>query len=795
MLYKGVLRVALQAIIMAGGEGVRLRPLTLDKPKPLVPVLNEPVMGYSLKLLHRHGLLDVAATVAYLPQAIKDAFGKGEKYGVRLRYFEEAHPMGTAGSVRMAKGMVADTFLVLSGDGLTDCDLTEAIAFHKSRKALATLVLKSVPVPLSYGVVITDAQGRVQRFVEKPDWSGVFSDQVNTGIYILEKEVLDLIPEDGPYDFGKDLFPRMVREGMKVYGYPMDGYWCDIGDQGAYVGAQLSLLRGEADLPINGHPSGHAFLEGTCTLEPGVKIEGLCYLGEGAVIRQGAVLSEGAVIGPGAVMEEGARVARSCLWENVRVGRCAHLEGAVLCRDAVVYPGGHMMEGSALGVGAVLGSHARLNSGVKVWPQKEVASDVVALENVVWGDLKRLRLNGDGQATLDSPTRADQLAAAAIAGLHIPAVALCWRGDGEALYWVLAGSFAARGAEVLLLGAGYAPVLQAAQRLFHVSLGVMADGQQATLQGTDGLPLLKGQIQAIESSALRQEYPPAFAQTAALKPISGMEELYLSRLLEAADAKSLEKSGLHVAVFCDDPALLQLALRLITKAGVPHARGQNASNRTVSPWETGFLLEEDGTQVRVLNKNGMPDDLTQQLLVWQLAAREGSLPLFAFPDTPRALGDIGPVRWKWDAAGLNQQERAALLRQHDLASDGLLCMLAFLNTLSGSGLNLQNLMNQLPRTHRVRVDVPCPPGEKGRILRLLSEAARNKELGEGVRIRHGSGSVWLTPFQDRAAFRVQTESFDAEFANELCSHYSGRIARLARLQAEKDEKGSPPAMQ
>jgi mannose-1-phosphate guanylyltransferase/phosphomannomutase len=787
--------MALQAIIMAGGEGVRLRPLTLDKPKPLVPVLNEPVMGYSLKLLHRHGLLDVAATVAYLPQAIRDAFGKGEKYGVRLRYFEEAHPMGTAGSVRTAHGMVADTFVVLSGDGLTDCDLTEAIAFHKSKKALATLVLKSVPVPLSYGVVITDGEGRVQRFVEKPDWSGVFSDQVNTGIYILEKEVLDLIPEDKPYDFGKDLFPRMVREGMAVYGYPMDGYWCDIGDQGAYVAAQLALLRGEADLPVNGQPSGRAFLEGTCTLELGVKIEGLCYIGEGALIRQGAILSEGAVIGPGAVVEEGARIARTCLWENVRVGRCARLAGAVLCRDAVVYPGGRMMEGSALGVGAVLGSHARLDSGVKVWPQKEVASDVVAVENVVWGDLKRLHLSGDGQATLDSPARADQLAASAIAGLCIPTVALCYRGDGEALYLILAGAFAARGAEVMLLGAGYAPVLMAAQRLLNIPLGVMADGQQARLLGALGLPLSRKQIQTIESSAQRQEYPPAFSQTAALTPISGMEELYLARLLHATDAKALEKSGLHAAVFCDDPTLLQLALRLLRKAGIANVRGQDASSMAVNTWETGFLLEEDGSQIRVVSKNGMPDDLTQQLLTWQLAAREGSLPLFAFPDTPRALGDIGPVRWKWDEAALTNEERAALLRQHDLHHDGLLAMLAFISVLAGGGLSLQNLLDQLPKAHRVRIDVPCPPGEKGRILRLLSETARDKELGEGVRIRHGSGSVWLTPFQDRAAFRVQTESFDAEFANELCSHYSGRIARLARLQAKKDEKGSPSSTQ
>ncbi len=785
--------MALQAIIMAGGEGVRLRPLTLDKPKPLVPVLGEPVMGYSLKLLKRHGLVNVAATVLYMPYAIREAFGKGEKYGVQMHYLEEAHPMGTAGSMRLARGMVADSFVILSGDGLTDCDLTEAIAFHKSRKAQATLVLKSVPIPLSYGVVITDDTGRVQRFVEKPDWSGVFSDQVNTGIYILEKEVLDLIPEDGAYDFGKDLFPRMVQEGMAVYGYPMTGYWCDIGDQGAYLQAQLDLLRGEADFDIPGRPSGHAILEGACTLEPGVTLDGLCYIGEGAHIKQGAVLSEGAVIGPGVMIEEGAHITMSCLWDHSRVGRCAHVEGAVLCRAAQVRPGGWMMEGSAMGANAILGSHARLNSGTKVWPQKEIGSEVIVSENVVWGDMRRLHLNECGSITLDSPARADQLAAAALQGLHASSVALCYRGDGEALYTILAGSFAARGAQTLMLGDGYEPILVAAMRMMQLPLGVMVDGQQAIVLGEYGMLLKKSQIQAIESSALKQEYPPAFTLTASLTPVSGMKELYLSNLTKGFVSNAFEKSGLHVAVFCDDESLLSLALRALGKAGLKKVRGQSAKNRTLQAWETGFLLEPDGKVAYVMDKTSLPDETTQQLLAWHMIATEGSLPLFASPDTPRVVEEMGPVRWKYDISTLAASEQASLLRQYDLMHDGILRMLSLLVTLADR--SLASLMDQLPKTHRVRKDVPCPTGEKGRVLRLLCENAKEKELGEGLRIRHGNGSVWLSPFQDRDAFRVQTESFDAEFASELCTHYVGRIAKMTKKEAKKEENGMVPDAQ
>ncbi len=777
--------MAFQAIIMAGGEGVRLRPMTLDIPKPLVPVLGEPVMGYSLKLLRRHGLQDVAATIMYLPHAIRETFGKGEAYDVHLHYIEEAKPLGTAGSVRLANGLTTDTFVILSGDGLTDCDLTEAIAFHKSRNAMATLVLKSVPIPLSYGVVITDDHGRIQRFVEKPDWSGVFSDQVNTGIYILQKEVMDLIPEDTPYDFGKDLFPRMVREGLPVYGYPMSGYWCDIGDQGAYLQSQLDLLRGEADLQIKGIPSGRAILQGKCTLEPDVRLEGLCYIGDGAVIKQGAVLLEGAVIGQGAVVEEGAKITKSCLWKFSRVGRCAHVDGAVLCREAQVRPGGRMLEGSALGAGAILGSHAKLNTGVKVWPQKEVGSEVNVLENVVWGDLKRLHLNENSQITLDSPARADQLAASALLALHAEKVALCFRGEDEALYTLLAGAFAARGAKVLLLGRGYEPILSMLVRQMKLPLGVMVDGQQATVLGKDGLRLEKTQIQAVESAALKQEYPPAFDKSGQLVKMNGIQELYLTNLFTAVDARLLEKSSVQTAVFCDDPALLELALQALQHAGIKKVRGQNARSRSLQPWEAGFVLEPDGTSAFVLDKTSQPDETSQQMLVWQLAAQEGSLPLFAPPDAPRSLEQLGPVKWKKNGAELTKEEKASLLRQYDLMHDGILRMLALLVRLNDR--NLQGLLEQLPKTYRVRKDVPCPTGEKGRVLRLLCEAAKEKELGEGLRIRHGGGSVWLSPFQDRAAFRIQTESFDAEFAGELCSHYAGRIEKLTQTNGLKDE--------
>ena len=205
----------MKAIIMAGGEGSRLRPLTCDQPKPMMRLLDRPVMEYALKLLRKHGVTEAAATLGYLPDAIVDYFGDGANWGLSLRYYTERTPLGTAGGVRQAADFLDETFCVLSGDGVTDLDLSAALAFHREHGALATMVLTRVDDPLEYGVVVAAPDGRVRAFLEKPGPGEAVSDTVNTGVYILEPEIFAYIPEDRPCDFGGELFPKLVREGAR----------------------------------------------------------------------------------------------------------------------------------------------------------------------------------------------------------------------------------------------------------------------------------------------------------------------------------------------------------------------------------------------------------------------------------------------------------------------------------------------------------------------------------------------------------------------------------------------------
>src|SRR3982074_1030082 len=242
----------MKAVVMAGGEGTRLRPLTSNQPKPMVPIVGKPCMEHIIELLARHGFEDVIVTVAFLPQAIRSYFAGGDTLGVAISYSVEESPLGTAGSVRLAAGRLDDTFLVISGDALCDVDLTKLVEFHREKKASVTIGLKSVENPLEFGIVVTDEDGRVERFLEKPSWGQVFSDTINTGIYVLDAEVLKHVPTDRPYDFSKELFPLLLEMGRRRFGYVMDGYWQDIGNLDQYRQANFDALDAKVQLTLAG---------------------------------------------------------------------------------------------------------------------------------------------------------------------------------------------------------------------------------------------------------------------------------------------------------------------------------------------------------------------------------------------------------------------------------------------------------------------------------------------------------------------------------------------------------------
>lgn len=375
----------MKAVIMAGGEGTRLRPLTSNQPKPMVPVMNKPVMEYIIELLKKHDITDVIATLQFLPALIRNYFGDGKDLDVNIAYSTEEAPQGTAGSVKKVEAYLDETFIVISGDAMTDIDLTAAIAFHKSNKAVATLILKSVENPLQFGVVVTDENGRIKRFLEKPNWSQVFSDTVNTGIYILEPEVLKHIPIDEPFDFSKDLFPKLLKMRKRLFGYVAEGYWQDIGSIDQYMKVHHDLMKGVVDIQPDGFKIGrNIWVNGGAKVDPLASLRGPIVIGRNAKIEAGVKLRPYSVIGNNTVVKNGAMLSRAIVWENCYVGANAELRGCTVGRTCDIKNNARLGEGVAVGDNCTIGENAVISPNVRIYPFKTVDAGAGIRTSIIW---------------------------------------------------------------------------------------------------------------------------------------------------------------------------------------------------------------------------------------------------------------------------------------------------------------------------------------------------------------------------------------------------------------------------
>ena len=377
----------MKAVVMAGGEGTRLRPLTSNRPKPLVPILNKPIAQHIIEHLKRAGINDIVVTLYYLGEEIQRYFGDGSDMDVNLIYSVEESPLGTAGSVKQAEEHLSDgTFVIVSGDALTDLDIDKALAFHRAKGAEATLVLKPVSNPVEFGVVMTESDGRIIRFLEKPDKAQVFSDNANTGMYILEPSVFELMESGKSYDWSQDIFPRMLEEGRPIFGYAMEEYWCDVGSLEQYRQAQYEMLDGQTALPIPGasHPN-RIFVGGGTEIHPTAKIIGPAAIGSDCRIGPGAIIGPDAVLGDGAIIEANARIEKAILWRSAYVGAGAQLTACTICNHVHLGENVKVEESAVIGDKCSVEAGATIRTRVKLWPDKLIEERSVVTESLVWG--------------------------------------------------------------------------------------------------------------------------------------------------------------------------------------------------------------------------------------------------------------------------------------------------------------------------------------------------------------------------------------------------------------------------
>jgi len=352
----------MNAVILAGGKGTRLRPLTLNTPKPIVPILTRPFLSFQIDLLKKTGIGNIVLSLSYQPRRIEALFGDGTGLGVKIHYTMEPEPLGTAGAVKNAEALLNARTVVFNGDVLSDLDLGDVLRYHEDNHAKCTIVLTPVDNPAAYGLVETESDGRVKRFLEKPSYDEITCDTINAGVYVLEPELLSYIPEGKNYSFERGFFPALLRDKVPFFAYVHRGYWIDIGTPEKYLKVHRDILS--RTLPFEGFKpnAGGTYVDPKATVEGGAKIQGPGYIGEGAVVKTGASLEPYAVLGSNCRVEEGASVGNCVLWSGVRVGADARVRSALIGRSA------HVGHDSIVDGGAVLGDKSVLTDYSRITP-------------------------------------------------------------------------------------------------------------------------------------------------------------------------------------------------------------------------------------------------------------------------------------------------------------------------------------------------------------------------------------------------------------------------------------------
>lgn len=807
----------MKAIIMAGGGGSRLRPLTCNRPKPLVPVLNRPIMEHCIELLKKHGITKIGVTLQYLPEAIRDYFGDGAEMGVSLHYFVEESPLGTAGSVKNAASFLDETFIVVSGDALTDLDLSAALEFHRARRALGTLVLTRVEYPLEYGVVITGPEGRIVRFLEKPGWGEVFSDTVNTGIYVLEPDVLGYFAAHQKFDFSGDLFPLLLREKQPLFGLTLPGYWCDIGNLEQYRRAHYDALSGKVTLGFPGFQIQPQVWVGEGVDLPGdVHIQGPVVIGRHSRIGAGVSLQKYSVIGEGCTLRDGVSVKRGIIWNHTFIGERAFLRGAIVGTGVQVRAGAGVFEGAVVGDHSVIGERGTLKPEVKLWPHKRIEKDAVVNKSLVWGTRQAKHLFGregvSGLVNVEiTPEFCAELAAVTgcVLGARSPVVV---SDDGSPAGRMLAGAAAAglqsAGAEVWRAQVPTVPMHRFAVRELGGKGGMHFRrtpdrDDRVTIVFTDGTGgnLSRALERKIENLFARGDHTrvPAGEITGIRGPLR-VTDRYLQFLLAGIEgvAKDRASAGRVLAAACEpslEPCLRAIANRLgfvpVLIAGDSSKAAVERTARAVFRQKAaaGAVLGAGGEDLTLIDEQGrvIRDDLLSALMALNVLKKGGET-VFAPVTASRVLEEIARryggrvVRTKAAPRDLGQQVMAQDVRQFFLHFDALAALAQILSLCIHERGSLSRLVDEIPDIYKIEREIPVSRKAKGRVIRKLieNEEKANLELLDGVKVRHSDGWALILPDPDEPRCKVFAEGISMEIAESLTDMYMDRIKSLTK---------------
>ena len=801
----------------------------------MVPIVGKPCMEHILELLRSHGFEDVLITVAFMPQAIRSYFGTGESLGMNIEYSVEESPLGTAGSVRLASGRLDGTCLVISGDALCDFDLSQIIEFHREKRAAVTIGLKSVENPLEFGIVVTDEDGRVERFLEKPSWGQVFSDTINTGIYVIEPEVLRHVPADVSFDFSKDLFPLLLEMGRPLYGFVCDGYWQDIGNLDQYRQANFDALDEKVKLQIPGlKVRGDVWIGEGVEIDDVEGVEGPAFIGNYTTISPDASVGPYSVLNAGVTLREQARVSRSVIDASSYIGRSAVVEGAILGRGCDVRLHARVHEGVAIGDYVTLGDQSVIYPGVRIYPYKEVEYGAQIHESLIWESRASNRVFAKdgvmGLVNVDlTPEVAVRLGAALGTALKRGARVVASRESSPAYRMIkraLISGLNSTGVSVADLRTLPAPVgkhllkTQGYDAAFHVGASTTdPEAVQIRLFEHPGISLSAALQKEVEKHFARQELRRVpFGQVGDISYPARARESYATELLADLDTAAIHRRGFRIVVdygYSAASYVLPLVLGpLGVEAITAHAFESDSASGAVLLQETiaqarrlvlavsadlGAVFDRSAERLYLIDERGRDVPLDQTLLLFlRLISRRGTrgkvvVPVTATSQVEEMLGEaLELVR---TPASLQELTKAAagegvvfggatgggyVFPEFLPAYDASASLCKLLELLAPLDMPFSEVVADVPKPTLIHRVVQCPWALKGAVMRALNErfADGDVDLTDGIKIFFDErGWVQVLPDQDEPVIHVYAEGGSGEESERLADELRGLLAQ------------------
>ena len=829
----------MKAVIMAGGFGTRIQPLTSNLPKPMIPLMNRPIMLHIVELLKKHHITDLVMLLYHQPNVIKNFFRDGADFGVKITYVTPIEDLGTAGAVKYAEKFLDERFLIISGDLLTDFNLKKIVDFHADRKALATITLTSVKDPLQFGVVITDKDKRITQFLEKPGWGEVISDTINTGIYLLEPEIFKYIPSGENFDFSQDLFPLLLKNHEPLFGYTAKGYWRDIGNTDSYREAHHDIFRGKVNIRIDEAKQdlvGKDLRIGAdVRLDETVMIDGTVVIGDNSQV-QGGVQIKDSVIGRNCAIEAGVKLSRCVIWDNVYVKKGVKITDSVLCNNVRVGAGVVMEEGVIVADDTSIGEEAYIKRDTKIWPRKVIEGGSTVTGNVIWGEKWKKSLF---EGTIIKGLTNVELTPEFVAKLGCAYGTSLPKGS-----FVLAGRDASHSSRMLkrsflggILSAGVnvrdlkmvpLPVMRYKLKTFGELGGVhfrqaMDDPASTDIVflDNDGLDFSSSMGKNVERIFYKENFRRAHhREPGGITELPQVVDFYREGFVRAIDQSALKKGNFKVVIdFNHSPAgqilpailndmgceVISLNAYIDQERGVKKAgekpRSLQQLSKIVASLEAqaGFWLDPTAEAMIIVDGMGRIYDEAESLtLMVALLLKAGNKGIFVVPVSAPSAIELLAHEKRCTVRRTKNSERAMVeaalssevvmagsmdgrfaFPHFQAAFDGMFAIARTMELLAACDAPLAGILEETPRRAFLQTRVTCPLEMKGGIMRKMSEDSLDKEASfiDGIKVHFGEDWMLVLPDQYQPNVQIVAEAKELKVAQRLLDECRKKVEK------------------